>query len=129
MGMYDSVEIYQPCPGCGTWQMFDWQTKDLDSQFYTYRPLPEDWLTATLGGKIFRMGLGVFPKFPMDKEHTVWKDQAERREAQATLLPPYDKQLRFVKVHGICEKCKKYWELKVEVKDGKLWGIARELEV
>lgn len=109
MGMFDSVIVYMNCPKCQRWDSFEFQTKDLGCFMDTYHPLHEDWETSDSQRK-FRKGLPVFRKFPLDKEQNVWADQAERIEAQATLEPPYDNQLKFVNVYTSCANCKELLE-------------------
>ena len=123
MGMFDTVYVSQPCPFCGSWSMLDAQTKDLDPSLYSYRSLPEGWYDpANQFGKAFRAGLPVYPRFPKDKGHTVWANQAEAIEAAATLEEPFASQLKFVAVIADCPSCKGHFTGKVKVQDGKLIG-------
>ena len=133
MGMFDEAEVFQPCPKCGKWVTLDLQTKDLACLLSHYRPLPDDWLTnqATdlTGGKKLREQSPVFPKFPKDKEHTPWKNQAERIEAAATLEEPYASQLKFVEFYGSCPKCQTYLRGKIRVENGMLIGHLFDIQV
>jgi len=126
MGMFDEVSVYQSCPKCEQWVRLNLQTKDLACQMDNYTPLPNDWFTnqeESIGGqKKFRERMLVFPKFPKDKEHTVWKSQAERREAAATLEEPYANQLKFVNFYGSCPNCNSRLDGKIKVEDGMLIG-------
>jgi len=117
--MFDNIMIYSHCPKCGV-DVTGLQTKDLLCVMHTYRPLSSDWETSDLGKK-FRQGLPVYPHFPFDKEHTAWKDQAERIEAQAMLPLPYSEQLKFVHCYTICTGCQAWLTMNIPVKDGKLW--------
>ena len=121
MGMFDTVMVSMYCPLCGEFERFDAQTKDLDSLMFTYHALSKDW-DESKSEKKFREGLPVFKKFPLDREAEVWKDQAERIEAEATISEEYQDKLNFVNVITDCSHCKKYFEGKVVIKDGKLFG-------
>ena len=126
MGMFDEATVFQPCPKCKQWITLNLQTKDLDCLLHHYRPLPNDWFTnqATdiTGGKKFRKQLPVFPKVPKDKEHKVWKNQAEREEMLASLAEPYASQLKFVNFYGSCPECKACLEGKIRIENGMLIG-------
>lgn len=117
MGMFDSVWVYMRCPSCNKYSSMEWQTKDLDNNMWDFTPLREDWETETLD-KLFREKLNVFPKFPLDKEHTVWKNQAEKLEAQATIVG-YD-NLKYINCHTTCKECDKFFDGKIKIKDNKL---------
>ena len=119
MAMNDSIIVYMACPECQRWDSFKFQTKDLGREMATYRPLNVDWEASDLQKK-FRKGLPVFRKFQLDKEQTVWADQAERIEAQATLEPPYNNQLKFINVYTSCGDCKAWLEGTIAVVEGKL---------
>ena len=121
MGMFDDVSVFMPCPFCGRYGMVEAQTKDLESCMYHYRPLADDWLSSQLGKK-FREGLWVFPKFPLDKGHSVWQNQAERIEAEATPSAEFGEQLKYINAYGKCPNCKKRIEGKIKLQDGKLIG-------
>ena len=122
MGMFDEIRVGMVCPFCGYGQGFLAQAKDLSCAMYTYEALPEDWYTNAQSGKAFRSGLCVPPKFPLDKAAGVWRDQAERREAAATLDRKFADQFRYVNVIATCGKCDKRFRGKIEVRDGKLMG-------
>lgn len=119
MGMFDSVIIYMSCPKCKKMKSLDFQTKDLACAMHTYYPLDKDWDTSPLFGKECRKRLPECPKFPFDKEHTVWKNQAERIEAAAMLESPFDKQLN-VRVYASCRNCEEWIEGTIAVVDGKM---------
>lgn len=121
MGMFDDISVYMQCPFCENYASLNVQTKDLDCVMFNYRPLPDDWFTSKLGRK-FRKGLPVFSKFPLDKEADVWKDQAERQEAQATISPEFADQLKYVTVVADCPKCSKFFDGKIRIQGGKLMG-------
>lgn len=126
MGMFDSTSVYMNCPICHQWGHFDLQTKDLACGMDIYTPLPEDWFTnpeeGVGGQRKFRLKLSVYPKFPKDKEQTVWENQAERAEASASLEEPYASQLIYVNFYGNCPLCKAWLEGKIRVENGKLIG-------
>ena len=126
MGMFDYVSVYMECPFCHNFVGFDAQTKDLDCVMFNYRTLPDDWFTNKLERK-FRKDLPVFAKFPLDKEAAVWKDQAERQEAEATIFPEFADQLKYVTVVADCPKCGKYFDGKIRIQDGKLMGEIYEV--
>ena len=118
MGMYDRIMVTQKCPYCKTLQTFECQTKDLDQLLYEFHPLDEGWEdpnTVSIVRKDFRVGLPVFKNFPLDKEWTVWADQAEFIETRATLSDD-KKKLGYISGFG------RYFEGKIKVKDGKLIG-------
>ena len=122
MGMFDDIEVSVSCPKCGKWATCDAQTKDLDSRLSTYRPLSEDWETGSEFGRKFREGLPVYPRFPFDRSHTVWANQAEKIEAQATIPEEFWGKLNFVSVVAICSKCSAFFDGKIKVKNDKLIG-------
>ena len=116
--MYDRIMVTQKCPYCKTLQTFECQTKDLDQLLYEFHPLDEGWEdpnTVSIVRKDFRVGLPVFKNFPLDKEWTVWADQAEFIETRATLSDD-KKKLGYISGFG------RYFEGKIKVKDGKLIG-------
>jgi hypothetical protein len=140
MGLYDSVSGFSmKCPYCGELFSISAQTKDLGEGMFTYCILPEDWETNKLNKK-FREGLQVFPQFPLDKE-SKWIDQAERREAEATVPDEY-KTLKYIRVTGECNSisCQfdadrrdilqqgctsgfgRIFDGKIKIKEGKLVG-------
>jgi hypothetical protein len=121
MGMYDTIHVYQRCPYCGKHQSFDAQTKDLDDAMWNFYSLPDDWFVKkpnSFGSpqRKFRLGLPVFKEFPMDKADKVWKNQAERREASATVPKKY-KQLKSVGVIVDCHSAEcQAWADKKDIK-------------
>ena len=121
MGMFDDIKVYMECPLCHKFVGFNAQTKDLDCAMFQYRPLPDDWFTNQLKKK-FRVGLRVFPKFPLDKEAEVWENQAERTEAEATIDDEFANQLKYINVIASCPQCLKYFNGKIRIEDSKLMG-------
>ena len=121
MGMFDDVSVYMECPFCHKFVGFNAQTKDLECCMFSYSPLPDDWYTSKFGKK-FRAGLPVFSKFPLDKEAGVWKDQAERIEAQATIDAKFSNQLKYITVFADCPKCGKFFDGKIRIEGDKLVG-------
>lgn len=140
MGCFDTIEVYGKCPYCGVRQSFRAQTKDLGQLMYVYTALSEEWFDGNrILGRDFRRGLPVFPRFPNDKSAVVWKNQAERAEAAAT-VPDDFQDLKFVEVIAGCKKPKclewakerdrrlqgsysgfgRHFEGKIAIKDGKL---------
>ncbi len=110
MGCYDTIMVFMRCPYCKEYRTFDAQTKCLGSLMHTYDALDENWFKkSSMFGRKFRQELSVCPQFPLDKEHKVWKNQAERIEARATVHPKY-KHLKFVDVICDCHsaKCKSW---------------------
>lgn len=124
MGMFDDISVYMVCPKCGKFGDMGTQTKDLTCALYQYVPLDEDWETCQIPfcSKEFREGLPVFAKFPKDKEHTVWENQAERIEAHATIPDEYVGQLNYINVHGSCKNCQSFYNGKIKVVGDKLVG-------
>ena len=61
----------------------------------------------------------VFQKYPNDKEASVWKNQAERREAMAT-VPPEFKSRKSINVIAECANCKFWFDGKIKIKKGML---------
>lgn len=121
MGMFDDVSVFMECPSCHNFIGFDAQTKDLECEMFHYRPLPDDWFTGK--NKKFRDSLPVFPKFPLDKEASIWISQAERAEAQATIGDfSLENRLKYINVVASCPKCGKHFDGKIRVEDGKLMG-------
>lgn len=138
--MFDTVNVWGKCPYCHQHQYYDAQTKDLDNCLHTFDALHKDWYKGKLERK-FRLGLPVFKHFPLDKEDKVWKNQAERIEAQATVSPQFRK-LKYVEVCICClsDKCKAFaierdkriqgcfsgfgrrFDGRIRIKDGKLIG-------
>jgi len=108
MGMYDIIIVAQRCPYCGIFRVFDAQTKDLDNHLWNFKALDEDWFDKKkkIFNRKFRQSLPVFPQFPFDKSHKVWKNQAEFIEARAR-IPKEFKKLKWVDVITDCnsEKC------------------------
>ena len=105
MGCYDSIEVFMECPYCNRYQHFDCQTKDMDSCMWHFDALKDDWFDKKydgFGSKKFRKGMPMFKKFPFDKD-SPWKNQAEKIEASARLLPEWGKKLRFVNVIVDCK--------------------------
>lgn len=121
MGMFDDISVYMECPFCHHFTGFDAQTKDLECAMFHYRPLSNDWFTSKLGKK-FRKDLPVFAKFPLDKEAGVWKSQAERAEAEATIASEFADQLKYVSVAASCPKCGKHFDGKIRIEGNKLMG-------
>lgn len=110
MGMYDSVYVAQRCPYCGTFQTFEAQTKDLDSLLWRFEALSENWFREpSKSWRKMRQKLPVFPSFPKDKSHKVWKSQAEEIEASAAVSDRH-KKLKYVDVVATCssDKCRKF---------------------
>jgi len=103
VGCFDTISIFCECPYCGRIQLFDAQTKDLGRGMYYYSALNQDWFNEdAFMGKEFREGFPVFPKFPNDKSYKVWKNQAEKTEAAAT-VPDEFQNLDFVEVITGCK--------------------------
>lgn len=147
MGMYDIILVFQKCPYCDTYQIFECQTKDLDSIMYVYHSLDENWLDPkdSVLGKDFYAGLPIFKDFPLDKD-CGWADQAEFVEARAT-LPEEFKKLEYVEIATTCQSLwcyaharlhdkktigyisgfGRYFEGKIKIKDGKLIGKVYDL--
>ncbi len=150
MGCYDTINVYQQCPYCHRYQSFDAQTKDLGSSMYCYDTLSEKWFKKSKkwNERKFRLGLPVFPRFPKDKSAKVWKSQAERIEAEAT-VPEEFKNLKFISViadchSNICDEwatekdmrtqgCKsgfgRMFEGKIRIKKGMLIGDIYDIEL
>lgn len=126
MGMFCSIYLYQECPYCKKVQHFEAQTKDLRNALDEYVPLPDDWFKSQIERK-FRLGLPVFPQFPMDKEHTVWKNQAERTEAQAT-VPKEFSHLKFVSIIADCHSiiCQAWADKRDQKNYGYVSGFGRQ---
>jgi hypothetical protein len=143
MGMYDIIMVFQKCPYCKTFQIFECQTKDLDKQMYVFHPLDESWednKAISVVRKDFFAGLYIFKDFPLDKD-CGWTDQAEFTEARATLSEEF-KKLEFVEIATTCQSLwcyaharlhdkkkngyisgfGRYFEGKIKIKDGKLIG-------
>ena len=122
MGMFDELKVLSFCPACGHSNQ-DTQTKDLLNTLAEYRPLTGTWWDPdACFGRAFREGLPVFPRFPHDRAHTVWSNQAEQAEAQARLPEDLGAQLKYVNVHIICRKCQVFYSGKVRVEKGMLIG-------
>lgn len=119
MGMFDSIYVYMACPYCHRYQRLEAQTKDLESVAFNYRALPADWSEVR---KKFFEGSPCAPDFPLDREQTVWKDQAERIEATATISEEYQGKLNYVNVIISCSSCGKHFNGKIAIKDNKLVG-------
>ncbi len=128
MGMYDDISIFQVCPVCGELHDLGCQTKDLDCNLWHFRALAEDWFTSE-GGRKLREGLPIFPQFPLDKSHTLWKDQAEKTEAEATIPEPFAGKLNYVSVIGSCASRNKYFTGKIAIKDGMLVKPVYDIEI
>lgn len=128
MGMFDDVQVFMQCPFCLEYGKVCAQTKDLERELSQYVPLPQDWFTSKQG-KEFRTSLPVFPSFPLDKEHLVWENQAERREAQATPSPEFGNQLKYIIAYGQCPSCSKWIEGKIRLEDGKLIGEIYDVDL
>jgi len=128
MGLYDTITVWQTCPFCGRFQDFGAQTKDLGRSMFTYRALPGDWFTNK-EEREFRANLPVFKQTPFDKEHTVWKSQAERAEALAKIPSECD-NLKFVRVIADCRmpNCKAWAEKRDILKQGCISGFGRFFE-
>jgi len=138
MGLYDAIHVFMKCPYCGHNQSFDAQTKDLGKLMFSYHALSLGWKSETFGKK-FRKKLQVFPCFPRDKNHKLWKNQAEKIEAAAT-VPEELKKLKYVNVTAGCHsiECRfdadrrdildqgcpsgfgRLFEGKIKIKNGKL---------
>lgn len=148
IGLFDTIEVYMKCPYCERPAILEAQTKDLDKSLHHYRTLRDDWFKDKIFGKPFRKKLPVFRKFPMDKSATVWKNQAERREAAASIPDTY-KKLKYVNVIASCHstKCKAWadkrdmriqgctsgfgrmFEGKIKIKKGMLFGDIYDIEL
>lgn len=144
--MYDTIYTWMRCPYCGHTGMFEAQTKDLDKVLFGYRTLDKEWNTSKLGKK-FRNDMPVTIAFPKDKENKVWKSQAERTEAQATVPKEYQK-LKYVLVTASCSSiiCQfdadrrdilvqgtpsgfgRCFEGKIKIENGKLIGPIYDIE-
>lgn len=120
MGTFDMIIVYMRCPYCKRMESFDAQTKDLGSSMFTYHTIPKDWFTNEMERKM-RKTLPVFSQFPLDKEAKVWKNQAERKEAQATIPEEYLKK-KFVNVIADCHspECQAW----ADERDRRFQGIA-----
>lgn len=146
MGLYDTIYVFMKCPYCGYYQSFDAQTKDLGKHMFCYHVLSLGWGSETFGKK-FRKKLPVFPRFPRDKSHKLWKNQAEGAEASAT-IPKEFKKLKYVGVIVGCHsiECQFYadrgdilnqgcpsgfgrlFEGKIKIKNGKLVGSIYDIK-
>jgi len=123
MGLYDTIYVYGTCPYCKEHDRYDAQTKDLDRCMYTYEALPADWYSDKW------------------RSARVWKNQAERTEAEATVSKDYfnrkwiDVTLsclskkcrafavkRDIKRQGIFSGFGRIFDAKIRIKDGKLIG-------
>jgi len=140
MGLYDTIYVYGTCPYCKEHDRFDAQTNDLDMCMHTYEALPADWYSDKWQRKM-RVTLPVFKQYPLDKSARVWKNQAERTEAEATVSKDYfnrkwiDVTLsclskkcrafavkRDIKRQGIFSGFGRIFDAKIRIKDGKLIG-------
>lgn len=124
MGMFDDINVLSWCPACKHMNS-DVQTKDLNNTLAHYASLPSGWWDPnpeSFAGRAFRAGLTVFPRFPHDKAHTVWANQAEKMEAQARLPDEIAEQFKYVNVHTICRKCGVFYYGKLKVEKGMLIG-------
>lgn len=129
MGLFDTVHVYALCPNCGN-RVWEIQTKELENCLWDFRALPADWEEeGGLFNRVVSQRRPVLPHFPLDKSHTVWANQAEKAEAEASLPEPYASQLKFVTGKGQCRKCGCFFTGKVAVKDGKFYGDAYDLEL
>jgi len=130
VGCYDTINVYQNCPYCKRFVHFDAQTKDLGNLMYQYHPLDDYWFgkgkLSKLLGKPFRENLPVFRSFPLDKAPTVWKNQAEYAEAQATVHEDF-KKLKFITVIADCHsaKCQTFAEQRDIKRQGTPSGSGR----
>ena len=113
MGLYDTIYFSDNCPECKLHQTFEGQTKELSSKMYSYEAIEDDWETSFMGKK-FRKDLPVFPKNESDKEHTVWKSQAERAEALATIK----EKVSEISICFRCDQCDNFFDGCLPVKKG-----------
>lgn len=148
MGLYDTILVYMECPYCGFSGQIECQTKDLGNHMHTYHPLRSEWYKKGMSKeKRFRVSLPVFPQFPQDKEFTVWKNQAERIEAHAT-VPKEFRNLKYINVIASCEsvECQfdgdrisilwqgcpsgfsRSFEGKIRIRNGRLIGEVYDIE-
>lgn len=126
---YDTIMNFQICPYCHTFQSFEAQTYDLGSRMYIYDPLSVNWYKPKMLQKDFRTRISVFPKFPLDREHKVWKNQAERIEAEATVPDEFQK-LKFVEVITSCHSvvCQEWANREDLQRYGYISGFGRSFE-
>lgn len=108
MGLYDSINTSMKCPHCDRLATMEAQTKDIGCQMWQYQSLPDSWFDKKYSEKKFRTGLGVFPLTPFDKSHTVWKDQAEKREALAHISDDFS-HVNSVEVIVHCPFCREFF--------------------
>lgn len=148
MGLFDTILVWMDCPYCGFTGRIECQTKDLGNIMFTYKPLADDWFTKKERSEhSFRETLPVFPQFPLDKEYSVWKNQAELIEAKAT-LPKQFHHKKFIRVIASCNsvQCRfdgdrisilrqgcpsgfsRSFEGKIKIRDGKLIGKVYDIE-
>lgn len=127
MGMTDYVRVLVCCPGCGLCGLVLAHTNDLGRLGFTYSPLPLNWETFEFG-KLFRTGLPVHPEFPLDKSAEIWKDQAEKIEAQATILKGFWGKLNYITVSWQCSCCREFYTGRIQVREGKLRGWGEHVE-
>lgn len=105
MGLFDDINANSKCPYCGELGWTEIQTKDLGVHMYCYTALPKGWFTSKFERK-FRLKMHVYPATPYDKQHNVWKNQAEKIEAMAKVPKEFSK-LKFINVTCDChsQKC------------------------
>lgn len=131
MGCYDTLSLYGKCPACKREHYLDIQTKDLMCSMYDYVALPEDWFNDKLGQK-FRKKMPVFPRYPLDKSSTVWKNQAERTEAMATIPTKEFKDEPLKCLRGLYScfwKGKKFYDCEVPIlKKGRNYFIINSVK-
>lgn len=133
MGLYDTIRVHMRCPNCKIYEVFSAQTKDLGRCMYQYSSLPTDWFSEEIGiiGKQFREKAPTFAMFPLDREHEVWENQAEKMEAQATVLDEYE-DLEEVSVVFHCNRVYgkevPYYTGKIKIQDGMLIGRIYDVE-
>ena len=116
MGLFDTVEVFQRCPHCKDLSAFTCQTNDLGRGMYCYRALDKDWFSkkgSSFSGRAFRQRLRVYPRFPLDKTHKVWKNQAELREAGATVT--LRTNASHINVIAECIRCERSFEGKLDI--------------
>jgi len=141
MGCYDTIEVFGTCPYSKLQANISCQTKDLGCMMFTYHSLSKfddgsDKFSKT--NIKMRTKLPVFPKFPLDKSHLVWKNQRELILARATVHKDY-RQLDSVEVIAecYCRKClvhnnkkignTRYFRGKIKIEKGKLKGKIYDL--
>ena len=122
MGCYDTIDVYQGCPHCGKFQLFDAQTKDLGSMMFHYHTYEKDTL-------LDRSKLPVFKKTPSDRSYKLWKSQDERKKEEARIPDEYNK-LKFIDVIADCNsiECQFVSDREDIIRQGSPSGFGRSFD-